>query len=154
MPPSDDLQRLARSMRRDCLAMRVRQLNRRVTRMYDAALRPHGVSTAQLNVLVALALAGGARPADIAQALALEKSTLSRNLTRMAARRWVESVPAERGTAQRLRLLPAGRRVLEAALPAWRAAQRRAMAELDPELVDALRGASGPSGAGGVAGRS
>ena len=145
MTTTDDLQRLARGMRRDCLAMRVRQLNRRITRLYDAALRPHGVSTAQLNVLVALALAGEARPTDIARALALEKSTLSRNLERMVERRWIAVAPGGRGTTQHLRLLPAGRRVIEAALPAWRAAQRRATAELHPELVDALKRSAGPT---------
>src|SRR5581483_7001757 len=114
-----ELQRLARSVRRDCLALRVRQLSRRITRLYDAALRPHGLSTAQLNVLVALALTGQARPKDIAQALALEKSTLSRNLDRMVARGWIEVIPSERGAKQQLRLLPAGRRVVTEALPAW-----------------------------------
>ena len=143
MTAPDDLQRLARAMRRDCLAMRVRQLNRRITRLYDAALRPHGVSTAQLNVLVALALAGDARPTDIARALALEKSTLSRNLDRMVERRWIAVTPGERGTTQRLRLLPAGRRVIESAMPAWRAAQRRATAEFEPELVKALKRTAG-----------
>jgi DNA-binding MarR family transcriptional regulator len=137
--PPDDVQQIARAMRTECLAMRVRQLNRRVTRIYDAALRPHGVSTAQLNVLVALALMSAARPTDVAHALGLEKSTLSRNLERMTARGWVAVGAGERGTEQQLRLLPAGRRVLEDALPAWRAAQRQAAAEFPMELLDALR---------------
>jgi DNA-binding MarR family transcriptional regulator len=127
-------------MRAECLAMRVRQLNRRVTRLYDKALRPHGVSTAQLNVLVAVALMDEARPTDIARALGLEKSTLSRNLTRMVEREWVEIAAGERGAEQRLRLRPAGRRLVEAALPAWRAAQRQAATELPSGLVAALTG--------------
>jgi DNA-binding MarR family transcriptional regulator len=142
---SADLQQLARSIRGECMALRVRQLNRRITRIYDTALRPHGVSTAQLNVLVALALAKDARPTDIAQALALEKSTLSRNLERMVGRGWIEVLPGEQGTTQRLRLLPAGRRVIEEAMPAWRAAQRQAAAELRPDLVASLRGIEGPT---------
>jgi DNA-binding MarR family transcriptional regulator len=103
------------------------------------------VSTAQLNVLVALALASDARPTDIAQALALEKSTLSRNLERMVARGWIEVLPGEQGTTQRLRLLPAGRRILEEAMPAWRAAQRQAAAELRPDLVASLKAIEGPA---------
>ncbi|HEU4630990.1 MAG TPA: MarR family winged helix-turn-helix transcriptional regulator [Gemmatimonadaceae bacterium] len=145
MSPPADVQQIARAMRGECLAMRVRQLNRRVTRVYDAALRPLGVSTAQLNVLVALALMSEARATDVATALGLEKSTLSRNLERMMARGWVAG-GAGGGGAQPLRLLPAGRRLLADALPAWRAAQRRVAAELPPELVDALRrGGPGPA---------
>jgi DNA-binding MarR family transcriptional regulator len=143
MDSPDDLQAIARSMRSECLAMRVRQLNRRVTRLYDAALRPHGVSTAQLNVLAALALLGETRATDVAAALALEKSTLSRNLDRMVARGWVEVAAGQRGVGQQLRLLPAGRRVVEDALPAWRAAQRQAAAEFPAELVEALRRGEG-----------
>ena len=126
------------AMRRECLAMRVRQLNRRITRLYDAALRPHGITTAQLNVLAALALAGDTRPTDVAAALAIEKSTLSRNLARMIEREWVEVREEGPGTAQLLRLRSAGRRIVEQAMPAWRAAQRRAAKELDPALAAAL----------------
>ena len=72
MTSPDEVRRMAATMRRDCVGMRVRQLNRRITRLYDAALRPHGITTAQLNVLVALALMGEARAVDVAATLALE----------------------------------------------------------------------------------
>ncbi|MBX6365281.1 MAG: winged helix-turn-helix transcriptional regulator [Gemmatimonadetes bacterium] len=139
MREHDELPRLAAAIRDECLALRVRRLNRRITRIYDAALRPHGVSTAQLNVLVALAFAGDARATDIARALALEKSTLSRNVERMVGRGWIEVVRGERASEQRLRTLPEGRRLVEDALPAWRAAQREAIAAFPPELIEALR---------------
>jgi DNA-binding MarR family transcriptional regulator len=140
MTSAEEVRRLAATMRRDCVAMRVRQLNRRITRLYDAALRPHGVTTAQLNVLVALALAGEARATDIAGVLAIEKSTLSRNLARMAERGWISAGVGASGGGQVLRLLAPGRALLERAMPAWQAAQRQARAALEPALVDALGG--------------
>lgn len=155
MSPPGDLRRIAQSMRRDCLALRVRQLNRRVTRIYDTALRPLGVTTAQLNVLVAVALGGAPRPAAIARVLDLEKSTLSRNLRRMAEHGWIDIGAAGGnggGGAQEVRLLPAGRRLLERALPLWRAAQRRAGAEIHAGLIEALQRASGPAPAGARSG--
>jgi DNA-binding MarR family transcriptional regulator len=136
----DEVRRLAGTMRRDCVAMRVRQLSRRITRLYDAALRPHDITTAQLNVLVALALTGETRATDVAATLAIEKSTLSRNLARMAERGWISATPDARGTGQQLRLLAAGREIVARAMPAWQAAQRQARKELEPALVDALRG--------------
>ena len=42
-----------------CLAGRLRILNRVVTNMYDEALRPLGVKTSQLNILVTAELTGG-----------------------------------------------------------------------------------------------
>jgi hypothetical protein len=52
----DDLRVAAREVRETCLAFRVRRLNRRVTRIYDAALRPRGLTIAQFNMLIALGL--------------------------------------------------------------------------------------------------
>jgi DNA-binding MarR family transcriptional regulator len=143
MPSPDDTRRLAMEMRRECVAMRVRLLNRRVTRLYDAALRPYGITTAQLNIITALALTGGARATDIADALAIEKSTLSRNLARMVERGWISSNDEEHGMGKELRLLAAGRDVFQQAMPAWRAVQRQARKELEPALLSALD-ASGP----------
>ena len=52
----------ARLMASECLAARVRRLGRVITRVYDAALAPHGVTIAQLNLLTAIVAADGARP--------------------------------------------------------------------------------------------
>jgi DNA-binding MarR family transcriptional regulator len=139
MSESEDLRRVAEGMRTACLATCVRQINRRVTRIYDAALRPYGVGTAQLNILTALALAGehGAQQSKIAKALDLEKSTLSRNLDRMIERRWIITDGAAQGGA-RIRLSALGNRVMKRALPGWQLAQQRASTEVHAALVDAM----------------
>jgi DNA-binding MarR family transcriptional regulator len=126
---------VAREVREECLAFRVRRLNRRVTRLYDAALRPFGLTTAQFNVLVALGLDLDLTASDLARALDLEKSTVSRNLRRLAEHRWVK--PMDK--ARVLRLTAAGQRLVTRALPAWRQAQREAAVAIDADLVDAIR---------------
>ena len=50
----------------ECLAVRVRALNRAVTALYDEALRPLGLRVGQLNLLVAVARIGTAGPATCA----------------------------------------------------------------------------------------
>ena len=67
----------------ECIAVRLRMLNRVITRMYDDALRPLGLRSTQLNILVATAKLGVARPADLCDRLQIETSTLSRNVDRM-----------------------------------------------------------------------
>src|SRR5436305_14978459 len=62
----------------ECLAVRVRTLNRAVTALYDEALRPHGLRVGQLYLLVAVARLGTARPGDLCRTLRQDKSTLSR----------------------------------------------------------------------------
>src|SRR6187397_2708577 len=57
-----------------CLASRVRYLDRQLARIYDGALRSHGVTGAQLGMLVAVALAGPTTASWVGQRLELEKS--------------------------------------------------------------------------------
>jgi DNA-binding MarR family transcriptional regulator len=117
----------------ECLSVRVRRLGRVVTRIYDAALAPHGVSAAQLNLLSAIAVGEGARPKDLAQLLDLEKSTLSRDLKRMEQLGWLRSNEAGPGGGRFVTLTPAGSRLLTDLRPAWEKAQAAARAELGHE---------------------
>ncbi len=104
--------------------MRMRLLNRVVTRIYDDALRPLGMKTSQLNILIVTARLGLVRPAQIRDRLKMDLSTVSRNVARMRARGWIEVVEDEKDArAHQLRLSAAGRRLLEQARPAWDKAQ-------------------------------
>src|SRR6266480_1020994 len=109
-----------------CIAVRMRLLNRVITGIYDKALRPARVKISQLNVLVAAAKLQLARPQDICRILQLDASTLSRNLERMKARDWIEIVPGPDARTQPFRLTPVGRRLLKRALPLWERAQTEA----------------------------
>jgi DNA-binding MarR family transcriptional regulator len=111
---------------RECLATKIRLLNRAVTAIYDEALRPHGLKVSQMCVLVVVASLGSASPGAVGRRLRLEKSTLSRNVDRMRARGWLEVVPTGDGRATELRVTPRGRRLLRDAHPAWSRAQERA----------------------------
>jgi DNA-binding MarR family transcriptional regulator len=111
---------------RNCIAVRLRLLNRVVTNLYDEALREHGVKISQLNILVAAGKLGLARPGQVCDILQLDVSTLSRNVERMRAKGWLESVPDEDARAQPFQLTPQGKRLIEKAVPAWELAQRKA----------------------------
>src|ERR687884_1095729 len=111
---------------RTCIAVRLRLLNRVVTNLYDAALRPLGLKVSQMNVLVVAARLGVARPAQVSELLHLDISTLSRNVDRMMAKGWLEAVPEEDARTQPFRLTDQGRKLLERAIPAWEKAQERA----------------------------
>jgi DNA-binding MarR family transcriptional regulator len=112
---------------RDCIAVRLRVLNRVVTKVYDDALRPLGIKVSQLNILVVAAKLGLARPAQVCDILQLDTSTLSRTVERMRGKGWLEVVPGEDARAQPFRLTTQGMRLLARAVPAWEAAQRQAL---------------------------
>jgi DNA-binding MarR family transcriptional regulator len=121
-----------------CISVRVLLLNRVITNIYDDALRPLDLKVSQMNVLVAAAKMGTARPAAVCEHLHLDVSTLSRNVERMKARGWLEVVPEEDGRAQPFRLTSQGRKLLEKAVPAWSEAQQHVKKVLGDGLVEQL----------------
>ena len=122
----------------ECVAVRLRMLNRVVTNIYDDALRSLGLKVSQMNILVAAAKMGTARPVDVCEHLHLDVSTLSRNVERMKARGWLEVVPDEDGRSQPFRLTPQGRKLLDKAIPAWTEAQQQVRQVLGDAFAEQL----------------
>ena len=135
----------------DCVAVRLRMLNRIITNIYDDALRSLDLKVSQMNILVAAAKMGTARPIDVCEHLHLDVSTLSRNVERMKARGWLEVVPDEDGRMQPFRLTPRGRKLLEKAVPAWGEAQQQVKKVLGDGFVEQLKQAMKRVGKGAVA---
>lgn len=122
----------------ECIAVRLRIVNRVVTGIYDKALRPLDLKVSQMNILVATAKLGVARPADICRLLHLEVSTLSRNVERMKTRGWLETVPDSDGRAQPFRLSTDGKNLLRKAIPLWEEAQAKAAEAVGQSFIDGL----------------
>ena len=121
--PNDDV---IETVARECIANKVRLLNRAVTAIYDEALRPYRLKISQMSVLVAVSRMGRASPGAVGRMLHMEKSTLSRNVDRIRARGWLEAAPGEDGRTIELRVTARGRRLLREVHPAWSRAQQRA----------------------------
>jgi DNA-binding MarR family transcriptional regulator len=122
-----------------CLGVRVRTLNRAITALYDEALRPHGLRVGQMNLLVAVARMGTAKPGDLCRLLRMDKSTLSRDVELMRKNAWLEVDDSGDKRARPLRVSDEGLVLLEAVVPAWRQAQERAGAMLGVEATSAIR---------------
>ena len=109
-----------------CIAVRVRLLNRVITKIFDDALRPVGLKVSQMNILVAAWKLRLANPQKICDVLHLDPSTLSRNVERMRARGWLEVVPGADAREQPFRITAKGKALLLKAQPAWEEAQAQA----------------------------
>ena len=128
----------AKVLAEECIAVRLRLINRVVTGIYDEVFRPYGVRVSQMNILGVIGLLGQASPAQVCQILHLEKSTLSRNVGRMRSKGWLETVPEENGRPHWLRVTRKGNKILEKAFPAWREAQQKAISLIGEEGVNAI----------------
>jgi DNA-binding MarR family transcriptional regulator len=126
-----------------CLGYRSRRLARAVTRVYNDGLRPVGLNLTEMNLLAAIAAQRSVQPAKLGRAMALEKSTFSRNSARLVKRGWVEVRDHPDGRGVQLTLTVRGNEMLGHAIPAWREAQQRAGALVAEALLDLEAGTGG-----------
>ncbi|WP_274628926.1 MarR family winged helix-turn-helix transcriptional regulator [Arvimicrobium flavum] len=112
-------------VRDSCLCMHAQRAARALARRYDEALRPSGLTNGQFSVLMALNRPGGAGIRDVAEVLAMDRTTVTAVLKPLTRRGLVEvaASPKDR-RARALILTQAGRGLLVAALPVWRKMQK------------------------------
>lgn len=136
-----DIGEIAEQTSSSCISTRVRQLSRIVTRVYDDALRPLGITASQFTLLTQLAQQDGITAVEIGHTLDIEKSTLSRNLKRLLALGLITMDPPAGRRGRGLHLTPKGEGVIAKAYPVWRDAQMKTVRVLGPEsrtTLDAL----------------
>lgn len=126
---------------RGCTHFQLRQLSRQVGLLFDAELAAVGLKTTQFSLLSSLLVlqkAGPVRPADLARAMKLEPSTLTRNLQPLLAAGWAELGPGPDGRSRTVRITPAGEALRAQARARWHQAQLRLNATLGEARVSAL----------------
>jgi DNA-binding MarR family transcriptional regulator len=133
---TDRIEQEARGVVAACLGYRTRRLARTVTRLYNDCLRPLGLNITEMNLMAAIAAHGSVQPAKLGRAMELEKSTLSRNSSRLVDRGWVEIRDHQDGPGVLLALTERGNEMLLRALPAWQEAQQRAQSLVAETLPD------------------
>ena len=130
---------LAQKFADDCIAYRIRALNRVITHLYDSALKPFGITVNQTTMLAMLTLVGKAGPGEIGRVLHMEKSTISRNLERMRKNGWIEVNAGDSGPVRIVTVTLAGRKLLAALYPEWEEAQAAAARILGDEGIAAVQ---------------
>jgi DNA-binding MarR family transcriptional regulator len=122
-----------------CLAARVRVTARTVTAIYEKAVSKHGLTIAQVNLLAGLGWAGPSSPAQLGEALQLERSTMSRNLDLLLKSRWVHAIASDAKGVRVVELTVLGKKKLQSVLPYWRKAQAETARLVGEPGVQALR---------------
>lgn len=110
---------------------------RAVTRAYNAVMAPLDLEITEFSLLVAMDAQPTESIAELADLLAFERTTLVRNLKRLAGRKLI-AVAGRNGRALQYRLTAKGRALLAEALPLWRKAQsdiRRALKAGEGETI-------------------
>ncbi|MEU3983442.1 MarR family transcriptional regulator [Streptomyces sp. NPDC026672] len=129
---------LAAAMQAGCLGSRVGRLHRMVARRFDQALRPTGVSLPQLEVLGILLRDGPLKPSAVAERLAVERSTISRNLALMERHGWIALDISPSGRVTSAATTDRGVAALASAAGAWATAQRELTEVIGVDVAPAV----------------
>lgn len=106
-----------------CTHFKLRQLARRVGRHYDRVVGVAGLKTTQYSLLSAIARLGPIRPGELARAMAMEPSTLTRNLQPLVAQSLVEVGAGHDLRSRAVTITPLGQERRIAAKRHWKRAQ-------------------------------
>jgi DNA-binding MarR family transcriptional regulator len=107
-----------------CFALQARKTANLLARVYNAALEPLGLEISQFSTLCAVSLEQSDSITELAGALGVERSTLTRNL-KLLERDDLIVLWEREGRRSRYRLTSKGRRMLSKALPLWGDVQQR-----------------------------
>jgi DNA-binding MarR family transcriptional regulator len=128
-------------MRAMCACDGLRRTARAVTQTYDAAVAPSGLKATQMPILVALGSAGDLPLTALAGALALDRTTLTRNLGVLEDRGLVATSPhPDDARVRMVSLTSDGARVLAAALERWEHVQHAVEERFGEARLRALHG--------------
>ena len=122
----------------NCVCFNLRWVTRAVTQFFDAELRRHGLRPTQTPILAALAAKPAWSMEDLSDWLGMERTTLVRNLRPLERDRLLEIAGAGRGGRVSVSISATGKRELEKAMPAWRAAQQAVVKTLGPRRWSAI----------------
>ena len=112
----------------DCYGTQFRRSARALTRLYDEALKNDGILLTQFSLLRALDRLGSATFVELAEEVALDKTTISRNVKVLAVAGWVDFESTADLREKRILLSPSGTAKLRSATTSWRVAQDRILA--------------------------
>jgi DNA-binding MarR family transcriptional regulator len=124
----------------NCYCTQFRRSSRALTRLYDAALKDHGIRITQFSLLRALRRLGGAATfSELAEDVVLDTTTISRNVKVLAANGWVSFQNTDDAREKKIRISNAGAKKIDAATPSWQIAQDQILASAK-EIFAARKG--------------
>jgi len=128
------------SIANSCICSKLKAASRMVSRTYDHALKPIGLNSNQMTILVAVSLMSPVSITKLSEKLSMERTTLTRNLRPIEKSGFIELQDGY-GRTRELKLTVAGQSILSQAKPLWDAAQSDLIEKLgedDTSMINLL----------------
>jgi len=127
----------------ECALFDIQRASRVVTGLYNARLRTAGIRVTQWSLLRNIAALAPVSVGRLAEALAMERTSVTRLVEPLVDLGWVRSSSGEDRRVRNLEMTPRGMTKVRAGVKHWRAAQRELLAMLGKRrwrtMRDALR---------------
>jgi DNA-binding MarR family transcriptional regulator len=123
----------------DCAYTKLRRLMRCVAQHFDSELAKAGLKTTQLGLLSEILRLQPVRPGDLARAVGIDPSTLTRNLKPLMSAGWVELGAGPDARTRTIRITDSGRAKQAQAQRRLRMAQRSMDEKLGASRVTELK---------------
>ncbi|WP_424983002.1 MarR family winged helix-turn-helix transcriptional regulator [Maritalea sp. S77] len=120
-----------------CVLRNTRAASRMMTRNFSRRLGRFEITTEQFSLIASLAGAEHDSVSALADYLAIERSTLSRNLSLLEKKGVVQKRAADKGNGVIYSLTAKGQALFEAMVPHWQAAQDAILDVVSREELDA-----------------
>lgn len=125
-----------------CYCTAIRTAERRITRVYDDAMAPSGITVAQFSLLRKIERNEPVSMTRLSVIMELDRSTVGRNVRVLKKLGLADIAPGEDQREASAVLTDAGREAIRVALPLWRGAQEHLEQVLGDKItvaIDAFR---------------
>jgi len=119
-----------------CTCRTLRRAARAVTAVYDESFAPSGLLTTQYAVLSAVERLEPVTITELAEELALDRTTVTRNLEGLLGDGLLVSGSGRDGRTKEVRLTATGRERYALALPLWEAAQESVASRIGSDRLE------------------
>jgi len=117
----------------NCTCAALRKASRAITHSFDDALRPFDLRATQFTLLATMVKCGDVPLTQLAKALGMDRTTLTRNLKPLMRRQMVVIESDKDQRVRKVSLTDVGRQAFEHALPHWQAVQETISRKLGTE---------------------
>ncbi|MEE9344688.1 MAG: MarR family winged helix-turn-helix transcriptional regulator [Methylococcales bacterium] len=107
-----------------CLEYNLRKASRIAAQHYEEVMKPCGLRNTQFSLIVATSLMGKPLISDLAKVLAMDRTTVSRNLKPLQREGLLSITPGKDKRSRHITLTEAGKQRLVQAIPLWKQAHQ------------------------------
>jgi DNA-binding MarR family transcriptional regulator len=111
----------------------LRRAARALTQLYEKELRPLGLRSTQLTILLVLSRTGELTQKKLGEILSMDSTSLTRTVAVMLREGWLTERRGEDRRERWIGMARAGEKKLSNALPAWEKVQNRLRQEIGPQ---------------------